>query len=260
MLSRVRVPLSPQLATLALCHPWPLLDSYYWHSGLSVRPHDSMLVQPENCKHSQMSQKSQQPNQAPTLAKPSYATCVRLEPGRVAQRQGQVHDPLLKWAEETHGWHMVTSDSICGPTQSPATVQAVKHMLDGLDAWHLAAMEQLVTTCKSVIIASALAHGRLNIQGAVSASRVEEDCQVEEWGAVEAGHDLDIADIRTRIAAPSAGIAHVACFPSLETSSRDTSKFTIFDPLQSQYRLTLDDNKTHTGGTFSPKNWKPLEA
>jgi ATP synthase F1 complex assembly factor 2 len=41
------------------------------------------------------------------------------------------------------------------------------------------------------------------VQEAMAAARLEEDVQVEEWGAVEAGHDLDEADIGTRIAAPS---------------------------------------------------------
>ena len=41
------------------------------------------------------------------------------------------------------------------------------------------------------------------LQGAMTAARLEEDTQMEEWGAVEAGHDLDIADITTRVSAPS---------------------------------------------------------
>ncbi len=38
------------------------------------------------------------------------------------------------------------------------------------------------------------------LQDALRAARVEEDCQIEEWGSVEAGHDLDQADYTTRIA------------------------------------------------------------
>lgn len=34
---------------------------------------------------------------------------------------------------------------------------------------------------------------------AVAASRLEEDAQVEQYGLVEGGHDLDIADLRTRV-------------------------------------------------------------
>lgn len=73
----------------------------------------------------------------------------------------------------------------------------------GLDAWQLAAVEQLTSTCKSLVIATALLHGRLSVRAAIQAARLEEDYQLEDWGMVEAGHDLDIADINTRIAAPS---------------------------------------------------------
>ncbi len=43
----------------------------------------------------------------------------------------------------------------------------------------------------------------LSSQEAIKATRVEEDCQVEDWGPVEAGHDLDEADVVTRITGPS---------------------------------------------------------
>lgn len=38
---------------------------------------------------------------------------------------------------------------------------------------------------------------------ALAAARVEEDFQAEEWGRVEAGHDLDEADLRSRVFGPS---------------------------------------------------------
>lgn len=71
----------------------------------------------------------------------------------------------------------------------------------GLDAWRLAAAEQLVTSSKSVVLAAASLEGRLSASEGVAAARLEEDFQLEDWGAVEAGHDLDIADTRTRIGA-----------------------------------------------------------
>ncbi len=45
-------------------------------------------------------------------------------------------------------------------------------------------------------------HGRLSVTDAIKAARLEEEFQTEEWGVVEAGHDLDAADITSRIAAP----------------------------------------------------------
>lgn len=73
----------------------------------------------------------------------------------------------------------------------------------GLDDWRLAAAEQLVTSSKSVVITAALLGGRLDVREAVAAARLEEEFQLEDWGMVEAGHDLDIADTHTRIAAPA---------------------------------------------------------
>lgn len=73
----------------------------------------------------------------------------------------------------------------------------------GLDPWRLAAMEQLVSTSKSLVIAAALLHARLSVAEAVKAARLEEEFQLEDWGMVEAGHDLDIADTNTRLGAPA---------------------------------------------------------
>lgn len=73
----------------------------------------------------------------------------------------------------------------------------------GLDRWHLAAAEQLTTASKSVVIAAAVLHNRLTAAEAVAAARLEEEFQLEDWGMVEAGHDLDIADTNSRITAPA---------------------------------------------------------
>jgi ATP synthase F1 complex assembly factor 2 len=54
-----------------------------------------------------------------------------------------------------------------------------------------------------VVIAAALLYGRINVAQAVAAARIEEEYQLEDWGMVEAGHDLDIADARSRIGAPA---------------------------------------------------------
>jgi len=42
----------------------------------------------------------------------------------------------------------------------------------------------------------------LTVDQAIAAARVEEEAQIEEWGLVEGGHDLDQLDIRVRVGAP----------------------------------------------------------
>lgn len=69
--------------------------------------------------------------------------------------------------------------------------------------WQLAATEQLTATCKSLVLGAALVRGAVGPGEALAAARLEEDFQAEEWGRVEAGHDLDEADIRSRLFGPS---------------------------------------------------------
>jgi len=44
--------------------------------------------------------------------------------------------------------------------------------------------------------------GSCSIHDLLKASRVEEDHQIEQWGLVEGGHDIDIAEVHVRVAAP----------------------------------------------------------
>jgi ATP synthase F1 complex assembly factor 2 len=43
----------------------------------------------------------------------------------------------------------------------------------------------------------------VSISEAIVASRLEEVTNIEDWGFVEGGHDIDEADMRVRMAAPS---------------------------------------------------------
>lgn len=73
----------------------------------------------------------------------------------------------------------------------------------GLNKWELTAAEQLAASCKSVCIALATIQGRLGVHEAMAVSRLEEDHQIEFWGLVEGGHDIDLSDIKVRVSAPS---------------------------------------------------------
>eukprot|EP00878_Enallax_costatus_P012639 GHUV01013202.1.p1 GENE.GHUV01013202.1~~GHUV01013202.1.p1 ORF type:complete len:366 (+),score=116.23 GHUV01013202.1:142-1098(+) len=130
------------------------------------------------------------------------SACIRYEPGPLQRRQAMTFDPLLHWAKQELGWELHTSDSIAGTTQPRSTVAAVQKYLQGLDNWQMAAFEQLTTASKSIVLAAAAIHQKVTAAEAVDAARLEEDFQLEDWGMVEAGHDLDIADTKTRIGAP----------------------------------------------------------
>lgn len=45
--------------------------------------------------------------------------------------------------------------------------------------------------------------GQVSVHDAIEAARLEESYQMEEWGLVEGGHDIDIADMKVRISGPA---------------------------------------------------------
>ncbi|GIL94536.1 hypothetical protein Vretimale_771, partial [Volvox reticuliferus] len=131
------------------------------------------------------------------------SACCLYEEGALAQRQKRVFLPILNALHQDLGWRFLQSDSIAGSPQTEELGESVRSWLAGMDTWQLAAAEQLTSTCKSVVLAAALLRGHIRPNEALAAARLEEDFQAEEWGRVEAGHDLDEADLRSRVYAPS---------------------------------------------------------
>jgi ATP synthase mitochondrial F1 complex assembly factor 2 len=43
--------------------------------------------------------------------------------------------------------------------------------------------------------------GRLSVAETLAAARLEEELQIQQWGLVEGGHDIDIADAAARVSA-----------------------------------------------------------
>lgn len=66
----------------------------------------------------------------------------------------------------------------------------------------LTAVFNASASCKSLLTGMALIRGVIDVDQAMAAARVEEDMQIEEWGLVEGGHDIDLADIRVRLLGP----------------------------------------------------------
>jgi ATP synthase F1 complex assembly factor 2 len=90
---------------------------------------------------------------------------------------------------------------VSGLPHPPILVERAQKFVDGLDAWNLAALYSACAESKSFFIGSALifeAKQRYECNGsnrdakwAVTASRIEEEFNIEAWGLVEGGHDYD---------------------------------------------------------------------
>lgn len=111
-----------------------------------------------------------------------------------------------RWMQSAAAWHSNHCSQPAKLTRhaSPQPPHASPHAPpQAMDSWHLAAAEQLAASCKSVLLGLAATAGQVPIEQVLAVARAEEDHQIEHWGLVEGGHDIDIADLRVRVAAPS---------------------------------------------------------
>ncbi|XP_074281704.1 uncharacterized protein LOC141606459 [Silene latifolia] len=117
----------------------------------------------------------------------------------VYERQVEKIDPLLKWMESEFGHKPVVYSSFFGGKQDEGLVKAVESLLKKADDCELAAIDALTSSSHSLTISIAIIRGRLKIEEAIELIRLEEDLQVDKWGLVEGGHDIDVADLKAQI-------------------------------------------------------------
>lgn len=101
--------------------------------------------------------------------------------------------------ESEFGFKPVVYTSFFGGKQEEGLVKAIENLLKKTDDCELATIDALASAAHSLIIAIGIYRGRLGIEQAIELIRLEEDLQVERWGLVEGGHDVDIADLRVQI-------------------------------------------------------------
>lgn len=118
----------------------------------------------------------------------------------VLERQVEKIDPLLKWVESEFGFKPSVHTSFFGGRQDDGLVSAIESLLKKTDDCELATIDAIASAAHSLVIALGIVRGRLGIEEAIELIRLEEDLQVDSWGLVEGGHDVDIADLKVQIA------------------------------------------------------------
>jgi chaperone required for assembly of F1-ATPase len=106
----------------------------------------------------------------------------RAEEEPLAIRQAAQWDALLDWVHETHGARLATACGVVHVPQTPQAQAALAKAVAALDDWALAGLQPLVTITGSLVLALAVAAGRLTPAQAFALSRVDEDFQAEKWG------------------------------------------------------------------------------
>jgi len=126
---------------------------------------------------------------------------VRSSDDDVRAKQEATHDPIVRWATKEFG-PVEVSDSIFGPETSEKTLEVLRKRLHSMCPWELTCAFALSAATKSLLIGLKTLRGGLTVEEAIAAARVEEEAQIEEWGLVEGGHDLDQLDIKVKVSAP----------------------------------------------------------
>ncbi|MCU4654083.1 ATPase [Roseibacterium sp. SDUM158016] len=112
--------------------------------------------------------------------------CHRAEsPEALVLRQAEGWDPLLDWAAEAYDARLVPTAGILPVAQPEASLARLDAAVRGHDVFRLTALHDLVTLSGSLILGLAVAEGRIEPTTGWRLSRIDEDWQIEQWGADE---------------------------------------------------------------------------
>ncbi|MEO5335960.1 MAG: ATPase [Magnetospirillum sp. WYHS-4] len=103
-------------------------------------------------------------------------------PAELAARQAARWDPLLDWAAEALGARLRVTEGILAVAQPPESLAALRRAVEGLTDLELAAVASAAAATGSLVVALALAAGRLDAASAFETALVDERFQAELWG------------------------------------------------------------------------------
>ena len=104
-------------------------------------------------------------------------------PRALAERQEKGWDPLLAWARRRFDVDFRTSCGIVHVQQPEATTRRLAHAAASLDPFRLAALSPLVTIGGSLLAALAVLEGAVSAEAAWDAVSIDDQWQLEQWGA-----------------------------------------------------------------------------
>lgn len=134
--------------------------------------------------------------------------CYRADhPPALAERQHASWQPILDWAAERYAARLDVTAGIIPKRQSPATLARFTEAIATYDNFRLTGLHTATAACGSLVIALALAEGRIDAAEAFALSQLDETFQIEAWG--------EDAEAMARREALAADIAATARFLSL---------------------------------------------
>ncbi|WP_371877270.1 ATP12 family chaperone protein [Alsobacter ponti] len=105
------------------------------------------------------------------------------DPARLVERESAHWDPVLAWARDELGARFVLAEGVMFASQPDASLEAVREAVAAVvSPLALAGLSTITSLTGSVLLALAVARGRLTPEQAWTAAHVDEDFQMELWG------------------------------------------------------------------------------
>lgn len=112
--------------------------------------------------------------------------CYRADyPPDLVELQKQAWQPLLDWAASELGAKLVVTTGVLAVDQPAEALEALEFHLNACDTWTLTAVQAACAAAGSLVLALALAKGRITTAQLFDLSQLEETFQIEQWGEDE---------------------------------------------------------------------------
>ncbi|KAF4135826.1 ATP12 chaperone protein [Phytophthora infestans] len=112
--------------------------------------------------------------------------------------------PIRKWFSDLFKGEVDVSHGSIDPlAHDQQLVANVRAHLEKLNDFELTAMRTLTKECKSLITALAVFKRHITAKEAIDICRLEEEFQINNWGLVEGGHDLDRVNCAVKLSSAS---------------------------------------------------------
>ncbi|XP_013791253.1 ATP synthase mitochondrial F1 complex assembly factor 2-like [Limulus polyphemus] len=128
--------------------------------------------------------------------------CYRVnEPAELEQLQKEKWDPVISWFQQRYQVEMKVSDSLLAPVIPQQTKETLQKHLFSFSDYALLGVSFAVENLKSLVLTLSLVDRFLDVETAVSLSRLEVEFQTDQWGRLEWAHDLEQMQVQSKVAA-----------------------------------------------------------
>jgi chaperone required for assembly of F1-ATPase len=96
-----------------------------------------------------------------------------------------VWQPLLDWLRQRHAVSLAVTTGLSPASQPVAAIEQMQRVVGSYDVMRLTAIQAAAGSAGSLVIALALAEGRVTADSAWRAALLDELYQAERWGEIE---------------------------------------------------------------------------